>query len=253
MALMDDLLDGDLADASATAAGIVPDVVAALDRLVPLLAAGGDRAALRRYYGAVDAAAQTLAALPSGHDETASSPAMLHRLLQRDFAELAWVAPTDDGLGVLTALVDRLRGLVGGLPRQCVKPRGDIDRHRFLWLMESMSDLEFERRRGSPLRRAMATLALSSNDMAALMGITRQAVDKWLAAGPPAERLGKIGTIAAIADILRHRLRDGMPAAVARRPAEAYGGRTMLEVIADDDHDWLHRAVRESFDYAHVA
>ena len=63
----------------------------------------------------------------------------------------------------------------------------------------------------------------------------------------------KIGAIAEISDILRHRLRDGMPPVVARRPADAYGGRSMLEVIADGDHEWLRRSVKDSFDYASVA
>ncbi len=40
---------------------------------------------------------------------------------------------------------------------------------------------------------------------------------------------------------------------MVRRPAEAYGGRSMLEVIADDEHDWLADSVRASFDYAAVA
>ena len=253
MTSIDHLLEGDLATAATIAAGVVPDVVAALDRLVPLLAAGGDRAALRRYYIAVDAAAQTLAALPASNPEAHVPPAVVYRLLQRDIAELVWVAPSADGSGVLTVLVDRIRGLVGGLPRQCVKARRDIDEHRFGWFLESIADLEFEQRCGSPLRRAMKTLDMSSKDIAGLMGVTRQAVDKWLLSAPPTERMGKIGAIAEISDMLRHRLRDGMPSVVARRPAEAYGGRSMLEVIADDDHEWLRRSVRESFDFAGVA
>lgn len=99
----------------------------------------------------------------------------------------------------------------------------------------------------------MATLALSKRDVAAFMGVTRQAVDKWLLNGPPARRLHKIAAVAEIADILRHRLRDGMPASAARRAAEAGGGRCMLEVIADDEHDWLLSLVRESFDFAGTA
>jgi len=251
MTSIDHLLEGDLDTASAVAAGILPDVVAALDLLVPRLATGADRAALRRYYIAVDSAAQTLAALPASR--TKVPPPVMHLILRRHIAELAWVAPSADGTGVLTAMVDRIRGLVGGFPQQCVKARADIDEHRFGWFLESIVDLEFEQRCGSPLKRAMATLDLSSTEMAGLMGVTRQAVDKWLAGAPPIERMEKIGAIAEISDMLRHRLRDGMPPVVARRPAEAYGGRSMLEAIADDDHEWLRHSVRESFDFAAVA
>ena len=253
VASIDQLLESDLDTASKIAAGILPDVVAALDHLVPLLPAGADRATLRRYYISVDTAVQTLTSLPASNPEAHVPPVVVGRLLRRNIAELAWVAPSADGTGVLTALVDRIRGLVGGLPQQCVKAPPDVDEYRFGWFLESMIDLEFEQRCGSPLRRAMKTLELSSTEMAGLMGVTRQAVDKWLQGTPPIERMPKIGAIAEISDILRYRLRDGMPPVVVRRPADAYGGRSMLEVIADDDHEWLRRSVKDSFDYASVA
>ena len=79
-----------------------------------------------------------------------------------------------------------------------------------------------------PLRRAMDALSLSKSDVARIMGVSRQAVDKWLLAGSPAERASKIGAISELADILRYRLLPGLPAEAVRRPAEAYGGRTML-------------------------
>ena len=99
----------------------------------------------------------------------------------------------------------------------------------------------------------MDTLSLSKSDVAHLMGVSRQAVDKWLLAGPPAERAPKIGAIAELADILRYRLLPGLPAEVVRRPAEAYGGRTMVEVIAGDEHEWLLQTTKDSFDFSRVA
>ena len=129
----------------------------------------------------------------------------------------------------------------------------NIDEHYFSWFTKAMAAVEHEQRNASPLRRAMSTLDLSSNDMADLMGVKRQAVEKWLMAGPPIERTGKIGALAEIADILQYRLRDGIPPVVVRRSADAYGGRTMLEVIAHDEHEWLLRSVRDSFDFARVA
>ena len=116
-----------------------------------------------------------------------------------------------------------------------------------------MKAAEHEQRSASPLRRAMTTLDLSSKDLANLMGVKRQAVEKWLQAGPPVNRIAKIGVLAEIADILSYRLRDGMPAVVLRRSADAYDGRSMFEVIADDDHEWLLSSVKDSFDYARVA
>ena len=82
-----------------------------------------------------------------------------------------------------------------------------------------MAAAEHEQRSASPLRRAMTTLDLSSSDIAELMGVERQAVEKWLLAGPPADRVAKIGALAEIADILSYRLRDGMAAVVVcQRP-----------------------------------
>ena len=54
---------------------------------------------------------------------------------------------------------------------------------------------------------------LSDNDRVEdiLRAASRQAVDKWLLAGPPAERAPKIGAIAELADILWYRLLPGLP------------------------------------------
>jgi hypothetical protein len=249
----EDLFEADLETAAAAACEVIPDVVAALDRLMPHLLSGADRMAVRRYFVYVDTAARALTSLPARDPDALPPGSVVYQLLRRDTVELPWVAPSADGLGVLTVLVDRLRGFAGGLPRQCGRARSDIDVHQFDWFLKSMAEIEREQQSGSPLRRAMTTLDLSSSDVAELMGVKRQAVDKWLLAGPPADRMQKIGAVAEIADLLRYRLRDGMPAVVARRAAEAYGGRSMLELIARDEHEWLRKSVKESFDLTRVA
>jgi hypothetical protein len=38
-----------------------------------------------------------------------------------------------------------------------------------------------------------------------------------------------------------------------RAPAQAYDGKSMLELIAADRHEWLLASVRASFDYAATA
>ncbi len=245
---IEDLVEQELAAASSAAAEVMPDVVAALDRLVPLLLVGGDRGSVRRYRVFVDEAVQVLTSLPARDPDALPPSGVVFELLRRHMAELPWVAPLEDGLGAVTVLVDRLRGLMAGLPQQCVRVRADIDEHRFRWFLKSMDEAEYEQERASPLRRAMTTLHLTSSDVAGLMGVKRQAVDKWLLAGPPVDRAEKIAAICEISDILRHRLRAGMPPLVARRPADAYGGRTMLDLIAADDHEWLLKSVRESFE-----
>ncbi len=250
---MDELLEGDLRHAARVAAEMAPDVVAALDRLMPMLGDYPNPAVLRRFHSNIESAARALAALPSQDSASEHSPAVVYSLLRPAFVQLPWIAPSADGIGVITVLVDRVRGLVGGVPHQCVRARSDIDEHYLSWFSKAMGDIEFERKSATPLRRAMDTLDLNSGAMAELTGVTRQAVDRWLANGPPPERMPKIGTIVRIADLLRYRLREGMPPIVARRTAPAYGDRTMLELIAADEHDWLLGDIEEMFDYATVA
>ncbi len=59
--------------------------------------------------------------------------------------------------------------------------------------------------------------------------------------------------MAAIADILARRLKPARVPGIARRPAAAYDGETMLSLIAADRHEWLLESVRRSFDYALTA
>ncbi len=99
----------------------------------------------------------------------------------------------------------------------------------------------------------METLDLSRSELAALMGVNRQLIDEWLLDGISSRNLAKLGVLVELADILRYRLLPGLPAEVVRRPAEAYGGRTMLEVIAADEHEWLLQTTRDSFNFSQVA
>lgn len=104
-----------------------------------------------------------------------------------------------------------------------------------------------------PLRRLMDAFGLSKTELGALFGVRRQAVDQWLERGVPAERQEKVQTLIALADLLERKLKPGRLAGVARRPADAYGGKTMFELIAADRHRELLELVRDSFDWASAA
>jgi len=101
-----------------------------------------------------------------------------------------------------------------------------------------------------PLRRLMDAFELSKTELASLFGVRRQAVDQWLERGVPPDRQEKVQTLVAICDLLERKLKAGRLAGVARRPADAYGGKTMLEMIAADRHRELLELVRDSFDWA---
>src|SRR5207247_3787078 len=94
---------------------------------------------------------------------------------------------------------------------------------------------------------------LNLTELGELFGVSRQAVAQWLEQGVPSDRQAKVATVAAVSDLLGRKLKPGRLPGVARRRAPAYGDRTMLQVIADDKHEWLLESVRESFDWSHTA
>jgi DNA-binding XRE family transcriptional regulator len=104
-----------------------------------------------------------------------------------------------------------------------------------------------------PLRRLIDAFELSKTELGSLFGVRRQAVDQWLERGVPSERQEKVQTLVAICDLLERKLKPGRLAGVSRRVADAYGGKTMLELIAADRHGELLELVRESFDWASAA
>jgi hypothetical protein len=103
---------------------------------------------------------------------------------------------------------------------------------------------------GAALRRVMEVLALDKTETARLFGVTRQALEHWRRHGVPADRQAKLTTILAIVELLEKNLKPGAVPGVARTPAPAYGGRTMLGLIEADEHGRLLESVRSSFDWA---
>ncbi|MEA2347585.1 MAG: hypothetical protein QOG62_1372 [Thermoleophilaceae bacterium] len=94
------------------------------------------------------------------------------------------------------------------------------------------------------------TFALSGTELARLFGVRRQAVEQWRERGIPSSRQEKAAAVAAVGDLLSHRLKRERIPGVARRPAPAYGGLTMLEMIEGDRQADLVAEIRRSFDWA---
>jgi DNA-binding XRE family transcriptional regulator len=104
-----------------------------------------------------------------------------------------------------------------------------------------------------PLRRLMDAFGLSKTALARLFGVRRQAIDGWLAHGVPAERQEKLVVLLDIAELLERKLKAGRLPGAARRPADAYDGQTMLDLVAADRHRELLESVRASFDWSTAA
>jgi len=100
------------------------------------------------------------------------------------------------------------------------------------------------------LDEIQASFGLSKTELARLFGVSRQAVDQWRVRGVPGDRQEKAATVAATADLLLHQLKSERLPGIARRPAPAYGGMTMLEMIERDRHGELLERVRGAFDWS---
>jgi hypothetical protein len=161
-----------------------------------------------------------------------------------------WVASHGLDEGLLLHAVAGLRAVVPGarplVPEHGGVPHWDVDD------VQLRSFLDGVRRELSeptgPLETIAATFGLNDTELARLFGVRRQAVAQWRADRIPPARLAKVTTVASLADLLARRLKRERIPGVARRAADAYGGLTMLEMIAADRQDELLALVRASFD-----
>jgi hypothetical protein len=89
--------------------------------------------------------------------------------------------------------------------------------------------------RTDPLDRFVTLWALSNAAAARVFGVSRQAFTKWRKAGPPAIRAAAVADLASTTDLLdRYVKRERIPA-VVRRPADRFGGRSLLDVAEQGD------------------
>lgn len=232
-------------------------------------ALGGSDAATRRYVSDYRALAAWL--MDEVHrtraEQTASalvavcSTAVLRDVLEGGSAEAPftpWTARYDLGDAVAVDLINRLRTLTGMEVLRAPTPPhtpaalevGDVELQRFMrrvrFYLRSPEDRE-------PLSRLMETFALSKVELGRLFDVTRQAIDGWIEHGVPAERQEKLAALLALADVLERKLKVDRIAGVARRPADAYGGISMLDMVAADRHQELLASVHASFDWSRAA
>ncbi len=167
----------------------------------------------------------------------------------------SWVTAYGLGTGAAAALLAGVRSCLPNVPAlnppSTAAPVPDMDpavRARFLRIV--FEELRADK---TPLKRVMEIFELNQTECGRLFGVSRQAILQWIDESVPASRMGKLGTVLATAELLERKLRVGRVPLAARRPAPAYGGRTMLEMIEADQHEDLHRLVSESFDWSGTA
>ncbi|MHB8263342.1 MAG: hypothetical protein ACYDGY_06305 [Acidimicrobiales bacterium] len=105
-----------------------------------------------------------------------------------------------------------------------------------------------------PLVRVKELFGLSNNDVAQLFAVTRQAVDQWEESGDiPTARREKLANLLSVGELLERKLRPGLLPLVAKRKAGAYGGMTMLDMVASDRNAELLELTERAFDWSGTA
>jgi hypothetical protein len=225
--------------ATATATRLDPELASEVERWLPAALSGDERAA-RRYARAWH---ELVRAICSDHP---GAPASAVDVLDH----LALTAPFDPA-GPIGALVSAASGIIPDMDVQTI-PRtarkrlpGSVDYQRFARVV--LAELSGA---GTGLERLMAAWGLTVTDAARLFGVRRQAVQQWLAEGLPGARQPKLHIILETADLLERNLLPERIPGIVRVPSEAYSGRSMLELIANDRQGELLDSVRRSFDWA---
>lgn len=119
------------------------------------------------------------------------------------------------------------------------------------WVRELVDALDREVRR-RPLERVISLWGLSNAAAARLFGVSRQAFSKWLAKGPPADRVDDVARVETISDLLdRYVKRERIPA-VVRRPAAVLEERSIIETLEAGNYREAADAVVAMFDLRRV-
>lgn len=254
------MLVGSPAEAAVAAKKIAGGAVDEIEAALPG-AIAGDRRQLVLYVSAVNLMTERLlaAAREARPEITKKSPLWGRAMLQGGAINApfsTWVGVMGPGKGVALAVVSLLRQTLPDtepleLPSRRRLPDWDLDDRDAVRFYREVSYLLDKAE--APLERIGRTLDLNRTELAALFGVSRQAVERWEAQGVPSERQEKLSTIGAIVDLLEAQLKPDRIAGVARRPAPAYGDRSILEAIAAGEEELVLAELRDAFDWARTA
>jgi hypothetical protein len=106
--------------------------------------------------------------------------------------------------------------------------------------------------RTEPLNRLTTLWDLSNAAAARIFGVSRQAFSKWLASGPPADRVDDVAAVDDITSLLDRYVKRERIAAVVRRQSERYGDQSIIERLESGDYTETVSLVKETFDLRRV-
>lgn len=101
-----------------------------------------------------------------------------------------------------------------------------------------------------PIAMVRATFGLDSEDLVNMFGMTVSHLEAPVPGKQPPGFTQKLAVVSEIAQLLATRLRPERIPQVVRRPADAFGGLSMLEAIAAGQHEAVLEETRASFDWA---
>lgn len=91
-----------------------------------------------------------------------------------------------------------------------------LGEHDSAWIAALAGELD-RRLSGQELERVLRVWSLSRTELGRIMGVSRQALSKWIDDGVPADRVAQVADLASITDLLtRYVKRDRIPAVVRR-------------------------------------
>jgi DNA-binding XRE family transcriptional regulator len=163
-----------------------------------------------------------------------------------------WVGSLGAGRGTAVALVELVRRALPetkpvNTPQKRQRPEWEIDSGDVVRFYRAVT--EFLEQREHPLERVQRVLDLNRTELAKLFGVSRQAIERWERQAIPAERQERLASVAAICDLLSGNLKSERIPGAVRRPAPAYGGRSILEAVAAGDDDLVLGELRDAFDW----
>ena len=159
-------------------------------------------------------------------------------------------------VGVGVVLIDAVRTLLpGGTPLRIDASPGwpDLPAGTDAARYGRMVDLTL-RSMEPPLVRVRELFDLNVTELGDLFGVSRQAVEQWEQQGDvPTARREKMANVLAVGELLARKLAAGRLPLVARRPANVYGGLTMLEMVRADRDVELRELTEQAFDWSGAA
>ncbi len=209
-----------------------------------------------------DEAHNTVALFEAKHDQASGKQqsvrwlkaALEQEAMSAPFSE--WVGELGGGRGTAVAFVAQLRSMLRDA-KSLASPR---EHQPPMWALSDQQVVTFYRAVGdelarieTPLERIASVFGVSRTELARLFGVRRQAIEQWEARSVPADRQEKLATLDAIVDLLTAKLKPNRIPGVLRRPAAAYGDRSILEAIVADDQTLVLDELRNAFDWAAAA